>query len=90
MNRYQRLITNVKCFIKFHIPVLRWMVYEENGEVYLVLFRAAGGDFIWLKEFIIKKVCHERYYSRHTTKMDKVISDRLDTYLDNCNHTLDK
>lgn len=80
----------LKAFLRFHIPILRWLVYEENGEIYLMLFRCACGDFIWIKEFIIKKVCNERSYSKHTTKMDKIISDRLDTYVNNYSHISDK
>lgn len=90
MDFVKRIKTKIIIFIRFRIPVLRWLVYEENGEVYVMLFRAAHGEFIWTKEFIVKKVCHERSYSRHTTKMDKAISDRLDNYINNCSHTSDK
>lgn len=77
-------------FLRFHIPLLRWLVYEENGEIFLMLFRAAHGKFIWTKEFTIKRVCHERSYEKNPTKMDKVISDRLDTYVNNYIHSSDK
>lgn len=81
----KKILNNLKVYIRFRIPVLRWLVHEKDGEIYITLFRAAFGRFIWIREFQIKKVCTEQSYTEHTTKMDKAICDRLESYTKNYN-----
>lgn len=89
-NPIKEIYLKLIIYTRMHIPILRWLVYDENNEIHIVIFRWKRGKFVFRRDFIVKKVCCEWNIDDECSKMDKIIDERLRSYEANYNRILNK